>query len=92
MLFKSIYYCKTQENIVEIIMQQPKPIVFYKSFLEFDGANMTSILSFDNRSMNRLLSDEFDEHFSAEYPIFYKNKLNKGTIHKPKYFFRNAID
>ena len=66
--------------------------MFYKAFLELDGNNMTSILSFDGRSMERLLSDEFSEHFSSEYPVFYKNKLNKGTILKPKYFYRNAID
>ena len=92
MLFKSIYYAPTQERIVALINEQPKPIVFYKAFLELDGNNMTSILSFDSRSMERLLSEEFKEHFSEEYPVFYKNKLNKGTVLKPKYFYRNAID
>ena len=92
MLFKSIYYAETLQQIVDLIKMQPKPIVFYKAFLELDGNNMTSILSFDSRSMERLLSDDFSEHFSDEYPVFYKNKLNKGTILKPKYFYRNAID
>jgi hypothetical protein len=32
-------------------------MVFYKSFLELNGANMVSILSFDSRSMSYLLSD-----------------------------------
>jgi hypothetical protein len=60
--------------------------------MELDGTNMASILSFDGRSMSQLLSKEFEAHFSDEYPIFYKNKLNKGTNTKPKYFYRNAID
>ena len=92
MLFKSIYYCKTQEQIIDLINEQPKPVVFYKSFLEFDGTNMVSILAFDSRSMNKLLSEEYQEHFSEQYPIFYRNKLDKGTKRKPKYFYRNAID
>jgi hypothetical protein len=66
--------------------------VFYKSLLELDGANMVSILSFDGRSMTQLLSEEFEEHFSSDYPIFYRNKFNKGTILRPKYYYRNAID
>jgi hypothetical protein len=71
---------------------QPKPQVFYKSFLELDGSNMVSILAFDSRSMKALLKDDFSEYFSLKYPIFYRNKINKGTVMKPKYFFRNAID
>ena len=39
-------------------MDQPTPTVFFKSFLEFDGSNMVSILSFDSRSMNFLLDGE----------------------------------
>ena len=66
--------------------------MFYKSLLELDGANMVSILSFDSRSMTALLSDEFEEHFSSDYPIFYRNKFNKGTTLRPKYYYRNAID
>jgi hypothetical protein len=66
--------------------------VFYKSLLELDGANMVSILSFDSRSMMKLLSEEFEEHFSSDYPIFYRNKFNKGTSLMPKFYYRNAID
>ena len=53
---------------------------------------MVSILSFDSRSMRQLLSDDFAEHFSSDYPIFYRNKFNKGTALMPKYYYRNAID
>jgi len=50
-------------------------MVFYKSFLEFDGANMVSILSFDSRSMSHLLDDKHADFFSDEFPIFYRNKI-----------------
>jgi hypothetical protein len=75
-----------------LINEQPNPTVFYKSLLELDGANMVSILSFDSRSMDQLLSDDFSEYFQDEYPIFYKNKFNKGTSLNPKFYYRNAID
>ena len=44
---------------------------------------MTSILSFDTRSMAYLLNgDAFSEWFEKmkeeEYPLFYKNKFAKG--------------
>lgn len=51
MLMQSLYVCKTQSDIVDLVNCQPNPSVFYKSFLELDGTNLTSILSFDSRSM-----------------------------------------
>lgn len=65
--------------------------MFYKSFLELDGTNMVSILSFDSRSMRTLLSDKNKQFFQKEFPIFYKNKIQK-TNNKQKYFYRSAID
>jgi len=59
---------------VLLVEDQPLPAVFYKSFLELDGANMTSILSFDSRSMAALLAEKHKQYFSADFPIFYKNK------------------
>lgn len=50
---------------------------------------MASILSFDSRSMAHLLDESNQEHFSAEFPIFYRNKILKG---KDKYYYRSAID
>ena len=52
-------------------------------------ANMVSMLSFDSRSMEFLLDDGFEEHFSVKYPIFYNNKIRKGD--KDEYFHTNAI-
>ena len=84
--------CKTQSDIVDLVNDQPNPKVFYKSFLEFDGANMVSILSFDSRSMQYLLQDEFSDHFSKEFPLFYKNKIQKGSPKDQKFYYRSAID
>ena len=70
-------------------------MVFYKSFLELNGTNMTSILSFDSRSMSYLLGDEFSSYFSKEYPLIYRNKIQKGKAKKNqecKFFYRSAID
>ena len=53
---------------------------------------MASILSFDNRSMAHLLGDHFESLFSAKYPIFYKNKLDKGSKDKGKNYYKNALD
>jgi len=75
LLFQSLYVCKTLSEIVDIVNDQPNPAVFYKSCLELDGSNMVSILSFDSRSMSYLLADTFSDHFSFEYPLFYRNKI-----------------
>ena len=76
--------------------------MFFDAFLELDVANMVSILSFDSLTMKYLLSDNFDDYFTEEYPIFYKNKIQKGiavAYNDPiynkmnnNYFYRSAID
>lgn len=53
---------------------------------------MTSILSFDSRSMGYLLQDEFAEYFSSEFPLFYRNKIQKGPSVDNRFFYRSAID
>jgi len=63
---------------------------FYKSFLEFDGANIVSILAFDSRSVASLLSEENSDYFSEEYPVIYKNKVLKKS--GQDYFITSAID
>ena len=74
-MFQSLYVCKTLSEIIDIVTDQPDPEVFYKSFLELDASNMVSILSFDSRSMEYLLKDDFSKHFSKDFPLFYKNKI-----------------
>ena len=52
-------------------------MIFYKSLLELDGANMISILSFDSRSMECLLDDNHSKFFTDEFPLIYKTKIVK---------------
>ena len=75
LVWLSIYVCKNMEDIQALVLDQPKPTLFYKSCLELDGQSFVSILAFDNRSMKHLLGDHFAENFSDEYPLFYKSKL-----------------
>ena len=65
--------------------------MFFKSFLELDGANMVSILSFDSRPMEVLLDAKNEEFFQSDFPIFYKGKIQKSN-NKDKYFYRSALD
>jgi hypothetical protein len=41
--------------------------------------------------MNCLLDDKNKEYFSCEFPLFYKNKIQKSNNNN-KFFYRNAID
>jgi len=76
--------------------------VFYNAYLELDCANLVSILSFDSLSLKFLLDEKFDDWFSEEFPLFYKNKIQKGesisfrenktNIANNQYFYRSAID
>jgi len=59
--------------------------------LELDGANMVSILSFDSRSMECLLSENHADLFSDEFPLIYKTKAVKKN-NQAKFFYRSAID
>ena len=56
-------------------------------FLEINGTNLTSIMSFDSRSMQSLLDEKHSNLFSEEYPIFYKNKLEKGKPDNIKFYY-----
>lgn len=76
---------------MKLVKCQGSPSVFFKSFLELDGTNMASILSFDSRSIKAILDESNKEYFTPEYPLFYKNKMPK-TNNKDKFFYRSAID
>jgi len=80
-LIQSIFACKSQQNIIDLIELQPEPSIFFKSFMELDIANMVSILSFDSRCINKLLSNtENVEECNPGNPIFYKMR-NTITDH-----------
>ena len=72
-------------------MDQATPLVFLKSFLELDGTNMASILSFDSKSTRYILDDKHKGFFQSDYPLFYKNKIKKINNNN-KYYYRSAID
>lgn len=73
------------------MLEQPRPDIFYKSFLELDGTNLLSILSFDSRSMVELLSEQNKRCFDEAYPLIYKNKIVKKN-NRNKFCYRSAID
>lgn len=56
MVLQSFYLTKNNSEVVTLVQKQPNPSFFYKTFLELDGANMTSILAFDSGSMSVLLN------------------------------------
>lgn len=86
---------------MDLVNDQPDPRTFYSAFLELEGANMLSILSFDSRTMKYLLNEQFDDHFNSKFPLFYKNKIPKGKQltrqelidgQQSKFYYRSAID
>lgn len=76
---------------MKLVTSQSNPEIFYKTFLELDGTNMVSILSFDSRCIKSLLSEDNIDYFSTDYPLFYKSKIQKSN-NKEKFFYRSAID
>jgi hypothetical protein len=70
--------------------------------MELDGSNLLSVLAFDSRTMAHLLQEEFDDYFTEEFPLFYKQKIVKGKFIpqegedsrklNSKYMCKNALD
>lgn len=79
MILQAIYLCKTQKEIENIVRMQPNPSFFYKSFLEFDGSNLLSLLSFDSGSVEALLHEDNEKYFDPMFPVIYKNKITKKS-------------
>ena len=75
LILQSIYVTETGTQKYELLKMQPDPRFFYKSFLELDGTNMVSILSFDSNSIKQLLSENNQCFFNSEYPIIYQVKV-----------------
>ena len=80
MLVQSIYACKSQSEIELLIRDQPTPIIFFKVFFELGVKAMVQYLSFDSRSIKRLLSEENAQYFSADFPVFFKNEQGKSGL------------
>ena len=58
LLLRNLYYCNSTEKMVNMIKEQPNSNIFFKSFLELDMSNLASLLSFDNRIVQVLLSED----------------------------------
>lgn len=80
MLIQSIYNCKTSSDISSLVEMQPNPSLFFKVFLELGHKNLVSFLSFDVNSIGILLSDQNDEYFNNEFPIFFRQEDGKSAI------------
>ena len=93
LLCQSLSMCKTLSEMYEFVNSQPSPELFFKSTFEFDFGNLVSILSFDSRSIEYLLSERQTEYFpKLDFPLFYRNKIQKGPRKLGKFFYRSAID
>lgn len=71
---QSVFRCETSLDVLKLVGMQANPKIFFESFLELDRKNMVSILSFDSNSIKSLLSEQFQDYFEEEFPIFYLNK------------------
>lgn len=74
LLLRNLYYCNSTEKMVNMIKEQPNSNIFFKSFLELDMSNLASLLSFDNRIVQVLLSEDNINRMKHEYPVIYKIK------------------
>lgn len=79
LIIQSLYITKTTHEVEALVKLQPNPSFFYKSFLEFDGANILSMLSFDSGSIGSLLHEDNEKYFDPLFPIIYKNKVIKKS-------------
>ena len=74
MQFQSIFKCKTQKEIVSLIEMHDDVSLFFKSFLELNIQNLVSILAFDSRCIQALLSKSKQSEYDMSNPVFYKIK------------------
>lgn len=67
-MLQSIFYCRSQNNIVNLIQIQPDASLFFRCFMELDKSNMVTILSFDSQCIKVLLREDR----VYDYPLFFK--------------------
>lgn len=97
LMLQSVFHCETSNDVLKLVEMQGNPQIFYSAYLELERRNMVSILAFDSMSIKSLLSESFEEFFTSEFPIFYKNKklwVKKGKDGKLRncYKIYTAID
>lgn len=49
-------------------------------FLELGIKNMLQYLAFDIKAIKSLLDDQNEEHFSPDFPVFYKNENGTSAL------------
>ena len=91
MIMQSFYICEYEAMLVKFVKMQPNTKFFYKTFLELDGGNMTTILAFDGYAIAHLLSEENSDLFDPQFPIIYKTRIQKRN-NKEKHYFQSALD
>jgi hypothetical protein len=64
LILQSFYVTSNNFEVLNLVLKQPNPSLFFKTFLELECANMTSILSFDSGSMAALLDSKNNEYFN----------------------------
>jgi len=79
------------------VNEQPKPTVFFKTFLELNKSNMLNLIAFDSKAVGALLRDEeedpdYEKFYEPKYPVFFTQKIIKRTQLGSRSYFRNAID
>lgn len=89
-ILQGFYICKDQE-INKLVKLQPNPSLFFKTFLELDLCNFTTILAFNSSSIEHLLSSQHEQYFIPQYPIIYKSRFQKKN-NKNRFYFNTAID
>lgn len=82
LLLRNLYYCNSTEKMANMIKEQPNSRIFFKSFLELDMSNLASVLSFDNRLVQALLSEDKIETINHEYPVIYKIRSKNSEVPK----------
>ena len=60
--------------------EQPTPNIFFDVFLELHLSSLLNHLAPDSKSVKELLSDKNKEHFSHEFPLFYKQRDGLSAI------------
>jgi hypothetical protein len=58
MIMQSLYQCRTNKGLSELIELQPTPHLFFDVFLELRMASLVNALAPDARSIKMLLSDD----------------------------------
>ena len=87
LILQSVYACRSQSDITDLVGMQPSPTIFFKVFLELGINSMLPYLAFDSNSIRELLADGEEskanhEYFEAykEYPLFFRGRDARTAV------------